>query len=198
MIDRAAARRYAEAFVNALEKTGRLEPGMEELRVAARTYAQSKGLQRFLGSPEIAPEDKQSLLGRLWSGAPGGVSGAVSSSGSHAAGQEMLSLLRLLLRWDRIDHLPAVMEEAEKSAEARQGILRGTVTTAHPISSAEVDQVAQAVGRKMGKRVLLERRVEPELLGGARVAVGSTLLDGSVRTQLAQVREQLLGAKVNS
>ena len=183
MVDRGAARRYAEAFVNALEKTGRLEPGMEELRGVARTYAQSKDLQRFLGSPEIAPKDKEGLLGRIWSG---------------AAGQETLSLLRLLLRWDRIDHLLVLMEEAEKAAEQRQGILRGTVTTAHPISSAEVDQVAQAVGRKMGKRVLLERRVEPALLGGARVAVGSTLLDGSVRTQLAQVREQLLGAKVNS
>lgn len=183
MIDRGAARRYAEAFVNVLEKNQRLEPGLVELKAVSGTYAQSKSLQRFLGSPEIAPEDKEGLLSRLWSG---------------AVGQETLSLLRLLLRWDRIDHLPVLMEEAVKAAEQRQGILRGTVTTAHPISSAEVDQVAQAVGRRMGKQVMLERRVDPALLGGARVAVGSTLLDGSVRTQLARVREQLLGAKVNS
>lgn len=198
MIDRGAARRYAEAFVNVLEKNQRLEPGLVELKAVSGTYAQSKSLQRFLGSPEIAPEDKEGLLSRLWSGAPGGVSGAASSSGSQAAGQETLSLLRLLLRWDRIDHLAVLMEEAVKAAEARQGILRGTVTTAHPISSAEMEQVAQAVGRRMGKQVMLERRVDPALLGGARVAVGSTLLDGSVRTQLARVREQLLGAKVNS
>lgn len=183
MADRAVARRYAEAFVAALERAERLEPGLEELRVIARTYAQSKQLQRFLGSPEISPEEKEGLLDRLWSG---------------AVGKETMALLRLLLRWDRVDHLPELLEEAQKAAEERRGILRGVVTTAHPISSAETERVAQAVGQKMGRRVLLERRVDPKVLGGARVEVGTTLLDGSVQFQLRQVREQLLSVKVNS
>ena len=183
MADLAAARRYAEAFVNALERAGRLDPGLEELALIVRTYAQSKDLQRFLGSPEIGLEEKEGLLNRLW---------------SDAVGKETMALLHLLLKWDRIDHLPGVSGEAQKAAEERRGILRGVVTTAHPVSSAEVERLAKAVGQKLGKRVVLERRVDPKVLGGAQVAVGSTLLDGSVRAMLGQVREQLLAVKVNS
>lgn len=169
--------------MSTLERAQRTEPGLEELRVIARTYAQSKELRRFLGSPSIGPEEKEGLLDRLWSG---------------AVGMETMALLHLLLRWDRVDHLPELFAEAQKVAEQRQGILRGVVTTAHPISSAELGRVAQAVGQKMGRRVLLERRVDPKVLGGARVEVGTTLLDGSVRAQLGRVREQLLAVKVNS
>ncbi len=183
MADPAAARRYAEAFVSVLERAGRLDPGLEELRLIARTYAESKDLRRFLGSPEIGLEEKDGLLNRLW---------------SDAAGKETMALLHLLLKWDRIDHLPGVADEARKAAEERKGLLRGFVTTAHPISSAETERLARAVGQKVGKRVVLERRVDPKVLGGAQVAVGSTLLDGSVRYMLDQVREQLLAVKVNS
>ena len=183
MIDRAVARRYAEAFVGVLERAGRLDAGLEELGVIARTYGQSKDLQRFLGSPEIGLEPKEGLLNRLW---------------SDAVGRETMALLHLLLRWDRVDHLREVEEEARKAAEARRGMLRGVVTTAHAISSAEAEQLAQAVGRKLGKRVVLERRVDAKVLGGAQVAVGSTLLDGSVQSMLNHVREQLMAVKVNS
>ncbi|MBI3322076.1 MAG: ATP synthase F1 subunit delta [Candidatus Omnitrophica bacterium] len=183
MADRVVARRYAEAFVGALVKSGRLEAGLAELEAVARTYRQSKDLQRFLGSPEIDLAPKQALLEKLW---------------SDASGKETIALLQLLLRWDRVDHLPETAEESRKAAEERQGILRGTVTTAHAISSAEAERLAEAVGRKMGKKVVLGRRVDASVLGGAQVAVGSTLLDGSVLNMLEQVREQLLAVKVNS
>ena len=182
MADRAVARRYAEAFVNALEGSGRLETGLEELSQIAGMYAQSKDLRRFLGSPEIGPEEKDRALDKAL---------------ADAASPETMGLLRLLLKKDRVEQLPAVGEEAKAVSERRQGVVRGQVATAHPISSAETEELAQAVGKAMGKRVILERRVDPSLIGGARVAVGGALLDGSVRAQLEKVREQLKAAKVN-
>ncbi len=190
MADQAVARRYAEAFVNALQAAGRpeeglaarLEGGLEELGAVAKVYAGSKDLQRFLGSPEIAPEDKRRVLARVW---------------SEAIGEQTTGMLDLLIRWDRMEHLPAIFEEAKGVAEERQGVLRGQVITARPISSAEAEGLAKAVGRALkGKRVILERRVDPALLGGVQVTVGSTLLDASVRSFLAEVREQLKSAKV--
>jgi F-type H+-transporting ATPase subunit delta len=182
MIDRTVARRYAEAFVNAVEGSGRLAVGLEELDQIARMYGISKDLQRFLGSPEIGPEDKERTLDRALAA---------------GAAPETMGLLRLLLKKDRVAHLPAISEEAKELSEARQGVVRGQVTTAHPISSAETQRLAQAIGKAMDKRVILERQVDPSLLGGARITVGGTLLDGSVRAQLKKVREQLLAAKVN-
>ncbi len=182
MIDRTVARRYAEALVNASERLGSLSARLEELKGVAQAYAASKELQRFLGSPEIAPEEKGRLLNRVW---------------SEAVGQPMMELLSLLLSWDRIEHLPAIAEEAQAVAEERQGILRGQVVTAHPISAAETEVVARGVGRLLKKQVILERAVEPALLGGVRVIVGSTTLDGSVQAALEKLRRQLKATKVN-
>ena len=181
MADRAVARRYGEAFVGALEKSRRLEGGLEELRFVGKAYEGSRDLQRFLGSPEIGEEEKRSLVTRIF---------------SSSVGPETMGLIELLLKWDRVDHLPAVSEEAVKTAEERRGLLRGTVTTAHPISSAEAEALAKAVGERLGKKVLLERRVDPQLIGGARISAGSFLLDGSVQAVLQKIRRQLLETKV--
>lgn len=187
--DHAVARRYAEAFVNALgagpsvSLEERLRTGLAELEGVAQVYSGSKELQRFLGSPEIGPEDKGRLLQRVWSG---------------SVEKETLGLLDLLIRWDRMEHLPAILEEAKAAAEGRLGVLRGEVITARPISGAEADALAHAVGRAMGgKRVILKRRVEPKILGGVQVAVGSSVLDASVRSFLDEVRQQLKAVKVN-
>lgn len=182
MADRAVARRYAEAFVRTAENSHRLEQGLEDLKGIAETYRQSKPLRRFLGSPEIAPEEKEQMTRKLW---------------AETAQEETMALISLLLRKDRVEELPVLAEEAVMAAEERQGILRGDVTTAYPISSAETERLAQAVGRAMGKKVLLERRMDRGILGGVRIRVGSTLLDQSVRTLLGEVRRQLIHAKVN-
>ena len=182
MADWAVARRYAEAFVGALEKSRRLEGGLEELIFVAKDYEGNRDLIRFLGSPEIGEEEKRSLLTRIF---------------SSLVGPETVSLMELLLKWDRVDHLPAIAEEAVKVSEERRGTLRGIVTTAHPISSAEAETLAKAVGERLGKRIVLERRVDPQLIGGVRISVGSSLLDGSVQASLQKVRRQLMTAKVN-
>ena len=182
MVDRTVARRYAEAFVNALEGSDRLSAGLEDLDQVAGMYGQSKDLRRFLCSPEIGPEDKERVLDRALAA---------------GAAPEMMGLLRLLLKKDRVENLPVVSEEARAVSEARQGVVRGKVTTAHSISSQEVEQLARAVGKVMGKQVILDRQVDPSLIGGVKVVVGGTLLDGSVRAQLNRVREQLKAAKVN-
>ncbi len=183
MIDRAVARRYADAFVGALQNSKRLDAGLMELKGIAKAYVDSDDLQKFLGSPEIAPQEKEKLLSRIW---------------SDDVGQEVTALLKLLLEWDRVDHLPAIAEEALVVAEQRQGIVRGQVITARAISAAETDVIAKAIGQLLGKKVILERAVDPKILGGARVRVGTTLLDSSVQTLLEDVRNQLKAVKVSS
>lgn len=182
MADRAVACRYGEAFVGALEKSRRLEGGLEELKFVAKAYEGSRDLQRFLGSPEIGEEEKRSLLSRLF---------------SSSIGPETMGLIDLVLKWGRVDHLPAVAEEAVKVSEERRGLLRGTVTTAHPISSAEAAALGAALGERLGKRVVLERRVDPQLIGGVRIWAGSLLLDGSIQALLQEIRRQLMKAKVS-
>jgi F-type H+-transporting ATPase subunit delta len=182
MADWAIAHRYAQAYVNALEASRRLDAGLSELKLLADTYSASQDLRRFLGSPEIGTQEKWELLSKLL---------------SELVGPEGMGLLSLLLRWDRVDHLLFIAKSAQAIAEERQGILRGKVITAHPISQSEVSVLAQALGKTLGKRLLLERTLDPAAIGGVRVTVGTLLLDGTVTSQLAQVREKLLATKID-
>ena len=182
VVDLAVARRYAQALVNALEASHRTGPGLDELGLISRTYAASHDLQRFLGSPEISPEEKWALLKRLF---------------SDVVGPEVMGLLGLLLKRDRVPLVPALASEAKAVAEARQGLLRGEMTTAHPISTGETERLSQVLGKVLGKQVVLERHVDPHLIGGVRITVGTTLLDGSIQTALRELKDQLMTAKVN-
>ncbi len=182
MVDRTLARRYAEAFVGSLESSGRVDEGLDEIRVVSGVYAGSINLQRFLGSPEIGEEQKQNLLQKVF---------------AENTGPQGMSLLELLLKRDRMDHLPVVSEEAVSVAELRRGVLRGWVTAARPISSAQVEALAKAVAERLKKKVVLERRVDQKLIGGVRIVVGTLLLDGSVQTLLENTKRHLLNVKVS-
>jgi F-type H+-transporting ATPase subunit delta len=182
LLDRSVARRYAEAFVISLESAGRVDEGLEEIRVVAATYQANRELQHFLGSPEIGNEEKQKLLKKIF---------------GDKTGVQTMGLLELLLKRERVEYLPEVAEDASSVAELRRGVLRGYVTTARPISAAEADKVAASVGGLLKKKVLLERTVDASIIGGLRVVVGTDLLDSSVKTLLENARRHLLSVKVS-
>jgi len=187
------AQRYAEAFVGtlisgckgalSLSSSERLKAGLEELKVTAETYTASRALRRFLDSPEIALKEKAGLFKKVW---------------SEGIGVETQQLLGLLLKRRRIDHLPEIAEEAIRISQACQGTLRGEVTTAHPISNAETDAIAKGLTKHLRTEVVLERSIEREILGGVRVRIGTTLLDGSIQRRLNDLREHLKSIKVKA
>lgn len=180
-MDETLVHRYAEAFVNALERSKRIGVGLKELETVAGAYRASGTFRAFLDSPSIPQAQKWELIGRVW---------------SEAIGPEGMGLLHLLLRWRRLEGLWAIAKAAGRIAEARQGVIRGEIVTARPISTSEIGTIAQAVGQRLGKRVILEPRVDPRLLGGVRVFVGTTLLDRSVERLLKEVESNLKQVKV--
>ena len=77
-------------------------------------------------------------------------------------------------------------------ADARAGQVRATVTSAAPLGVTELDKVRRSLEQRTGKKVILETAVDPELIGGVVARVGDLVLDGSVRTQLEELRRRLL------
>lgn len=78
------------------------------------------------------------------------------------------------------------------------GAAEGYVETARPIGDGELGQLAEAVGKRIGKTVTLENRVQPELMGGMRVVVGSRMLDRSFSGHLESMRKRMLEAPLPS
>ena len=75
----------------------------------------------------------------------------------------------------------------------RLGIVEAEVTSARPLTEAESRELLAEVSRVTGKQVSAQYKIDPSLIGGAAIRVGSTVYDGSVRGQLQKMKEQLSG-----
>jgi F-type H+-transporting ATPase subunit delta len=74
------------------------------------------------------------------------------------------------------------------------GAIEGTVESARALGASELDSLASALGARLGKTVHLENRVDPDLIGGFRVFIGSRLLDRSVAGRIDGLRTRLMNA----
>ena len=92
---------------------------------------------------------------------------------------------------NRLDRLPEVLRAFRDLADAHLGRLRARVSSAVPLDAAEADALAVRLSQLTRAKVLLERTVNPGLIGGAVAQVGSLVYDGSIRTQLEELRNSL-------
>jgi F-type H+-transporting ATPase subunit delta len=106
---------------------------------------------------------------------------------------ETQNLLRLLIEHRRTSEMPAIRREFERMADEAAGIVNVALTTAIELDEAEKRRYEKALADRLGKKVRMEYRHDPGLVAGATVQIGDRLIDGSVRTQLDRLRQQLVG-----
>jgi F-type H+-transporting ATPase subunit delta len=101
-------------------------------------------------------------------------------------------LLVLLAESRKLNLVPDLAIAYQERLLAHQNIVRAEVTSAVALSPEKTKALAESLGKVTGKRVDLSVSVDPELLGGVVAKIGSTVYDGSVRTQLSRMRQQLV------
>jgi F-type H+-transporting ATPase subunit delta len=101
-------------------------------------------------------------------------------------------LLFLLATRDRLVLLPDLLAAYRQRLLDHLKIVRAEVTTAVPLPADRVTAVAQGLARMTGRKVTLETRVDPSIVGGLVARIGSTVYDGSVTRQLERMREKLV------
>ena len=107
-------------------------------------------------------------------------------------GKKTLNLIGLLLRRGRIEELPRLAAEFRRLDDERQGITHATATSASPLTKDEVAALTKRLEQYTGGRIELDLEVDPSLLGGLVVRVGDRQIDGSVRSRLERLRNQLV------
>lgn len=172
----AAARRYAQAVFDIGKEHGTLAVWDVDLRIIREILTTDPALMRLLGNPETSPAEQQRLIERLF-----------SSSLSPAA----YRFVRLLLRNRRLALAPGVQETFDEMYLAEQGIAYADVTTAIPLSADEETRVAASLMRFTGKTIKLRTHVDPDIIGGILARVGDQLIDGTVTSQLRQLKNRL-------
>jgi F-type H+-transporting ATPase subunit delta len=171
------ARRYAKALFGLAVESGKVEPWAESLATLAAVLQSTPELAEILADPVRSREERRLLGERL--GAALGLE------------REPANLLLLLGERNRLDRLADVLRVFGELADAHLGRLRARVTTAVPIDAETTQSLARRLSEVTRAQVLLERSVEPGTLGGAVTQVGSLVYDGSVRTQLEDLRKSL-------
>ena len=178
MVTGSLARRYARAVLEIGTAHGNLDKIGADLRALARAMHDSAELVTALTNPAIRRADRRRVIDGLL---------ARVSAAPHTR-----NLVHLLLDGERMGSLAAISREVDAMIEARAGRLRAEVTSARPLDAAQLSQITAALEKLSGKKVAVTRREDPELLGGVVAKLGDTVYDGSLRTQLRALRDELI------
>lgn len=169
------AQRYAEALYDLASRQGVLELVSADVATLGRETQQAQ-VAAFLVNPRIDRSERQAKL--------------TSVTGSfHALTQNFVNLC---FDKGREGVLCEVAEAFRQRQLTEAGIVEGVVESARPLESGEVTSLATHLGARLGKTVQLENRVRPDLVGGFRVTVGSSMIDATVQGRLEDLRDRLL------
>lgn len=177
MILSAILGRYARSLTDIVFEED-VEPDVTgDLKTYSEIFRAVPDLLDAFHTPAVPRDAKEKLLGAVMAKYP---VHRVSSN-----------FLRVLLRHNRIRYFQQIFESYLKSVNERKGILSARVTAAVPLSQPEVARLGEKLAGITGKRVSMELQTDSNLMGGVVVQVGSTVYDGSIRTQLAEMRRRL-------
>ena len=101
------------------------------------------------------------------------------------------NFIRVVAHHDRLDLLPLIYDLAVRETERRHDQRRIQVTSASELSPETLESIRQAMATALSTQPIMETRVDPSLLGGMTIRVGDTVYDGSLKTQVKQLRVQL-------
>jgi F-type H+-transporting ATPase subunit delta len=176
---RTSANRYAKALFDvALEEKADLAKVDQDLAAVVAMMETSPDLAQASNRGTVTDAQRQSMMEA--------VSKAMSLS------TPVTKVLVLLANSGKLDLIPDLAAAFRERLLAHQNIVRAEVTSAAPLSAAQTDALAASLSKVTGKKVELSVSVDPELLGGVVAKIGSTVYDGSVRTQLAHMRQELV------
>lgn len=168
------ARRYARALFMLGEEQGNVALFSRELDHVAEAVRGSAELLRLLADPVVSPVDRKSVMTEVLSRL--GVSPTVRNA--------------VLLLTDRRKgaHLPEVAEALRALGDEKAGKVQAVVTSAVPLGEGQYQRLATVLEKLTGKKVTLERKLDPALIGGVVTRIGDKVYDGSVRTRLEELR----------
>jgi F-type H+-transporting ATPase subunit delta len=175
------APRYAHAFAEVAEKKGLdLIAARQQMKDFVDLYASSHNLREVLEDPSIPSEQKLAVM-----------DGIAERLGMF---REVRNFLAIVMDHQRLPELDLILAAYDQVADAGLGVTDAQVTTVHELGHDERAALEAQVAKLAGTKIRVAYSLDPSLLGGALVKIGSTVYDGSVRTQLEQIKQALVSA----
>ncbi len=166
--------RYAQALFDLALETGRLEAVRADLASLKAAWIESADLRRLATSPVIAAADQQK--------------GLVAIADKARFDATTRNFLGLIGQNGRARDLGSVITGFEALYAIHAGVVAAEVVSAVPLSTVQTTHIRSALLKALGKAPEITARVDPSILGGLKVKVGSKLFDASLKTKLDQMK----------
>jgi F-type H+-transporting ATPase subunit delta len=174
------AERYAAALFEVADERRTLDAAAADLRQLRAMLAESPDFGRLLRSPILSRDAQGRAVAAL----------------AEAAGLSRLvrDFLAVVARNRRLFAVPAMIEAYLKRLAARRGEITAEVVAAQPLTAAQLEAIGEELRRSAGRRVAVDVRVDPGLLGGIVVKLGSRLVDASLNGRLRRLQAAMKSA----
>ncbi len=173
-----AQRMYARALFEAAQEANRVDAVAADLAELARAMDEVPELRAFLRNPQIEPAGKADVLQQL----------------TAEADELVRNFVRLVAEKGRAGELAEISQELDALVARAQNRLTVELATSYALSDDEAASIVQTIERASGRKVEATRTVDPSLIGGIVLRIGSHLADGSVRGRLERLRRELATA----
>jgi F-type H+-transporting ATPase subunit delta len=177
MIPSAVLSRYARALADVALESGREAEVLRDLQTYQEICKAVPDLLPAFDNPAIPREVKDRLLSELLARYP--------------VAPTTANFLRVLLGHHRLLFFQEICALYVRTVNARKGLIMAQVRAASSLSGADLAALRESLARVTGKTIQLEVRTDQDLLGGVIVQIGSTVYDGSIRTQLEEIKRAL-------
>jgi F-type H+-transporting ATPase subunit delta len=169
------ARPYAEAAF-ALAREQNALPVWYEMLKLATSVAGDAQMHAALDNPKLSAGDKEALF--------------LSICGDRL-NTEGRNFVRVLIGAERIELLPEIRDLFGALRDADEGLARASITSAFPLSENELAGLKGALERRFGKKIETTVSIDQSLIGGAKIVVGDSVIDASVKGELQAMANHL-------
>lgn len=175
------ARRYATALADVVTNNGDAGGIQAELKEWETMMLSSTDLLEVFNNPSIQQENKEKVLGNL-------IERAKPS-------KTTANFLRVLVRNGRLTDIGEINQKFASVLEERSGGVSAQITSARPLSEAQKSEIQTNLEKMTGKRISPNFATDETIIGGVVTRIGSTVYDGSVKTQLEELKQQMIGSQ---
>jgi F-type H+-transporting ATPase subunit delta len=168
---------YADALLSVARAEGAVDQVTDQLVQVSQAFQANDDLRRILTDPGIPATTRQQVVEDVLSGSAHPVTTALAS---------------MIVGAGRAAELPEIVHALAEHAARDKGRTLAEVRTAVPLSEDQRGRLAEALGKAVGSPVELKVVIDPSVLGGVVAQIGDTVIDGSVRSRLNQVRGALV------
>ncbi len=174
------AGRYASALFDLAKEQGKLPAVEADLKAFQAMLTESPDLKRLVRSPVFSADDQSK--------------GLIAVAAKAGLSDLTVNFFKVLAKNRRLFAVPDMMKHFRTLAARDKGLVEAEVTSAHALTAEQMAELKDALKASVGKNVDVHALVDPSLLGGLIVKMGSRMIDSSLRTKLSNLKIAMKGA----